>query len=161
MSSTTVLNIDNNNIKNPEHLISILKWRDTADWSNGWYKFSHYLFNNLSNRNVHIFHKITVFLSNKCSHGEHKTSKSTLLSGVAYRDGVRPHSCSELEIDRYIGLPIFFLIFKHFTIIGYRFWEKKTITNHFFFFFDVLCVIAYFNIPENIIQWIILHSLVY
>ncbi len=26
-----------------------------------------------------------------------------------------------LEIDRYIGLPIFFPIFKHFTIIGYRF----------------------------------------
>ncbi len=26
-----------------------------------------------------------------------------------------------LEIDRYIDFPIFFLIFKHFTIIGYRF----------------------------------------
>ncbi len=26
-----------------------------------------------------------------------------------------------VEIDRYIGLPIFFQIFKHFTIIGYRF----------------------------------------
>ncbi len=25
-----------------------------------------------------------------------------------------------LEIDRYMGLPIFFTIFKHFTIIGYR-----------------------------------------
>ncbi len=30
-----------------------------------------------------------------------------------------------LEIDRYIGLPIFFPIFKHFTIIGYRFCKKK------------------------------------
>ncbi len=30
-----------------------------------------------------------------------------------------------LEIDRYIGLPILFPIFKHFTIIGYRL--KKTI----------------------------------
>ncbi len=29
-----------------------------------------------------------------------------------------------LEIDRYIGLPIFFPIFKHFTIIGYRFWNR-------------------------------------
>ncbi len=37
-----------------------------------------------------------------------------------------------LEIDRYIGLPIFFPIFKHFTIIGYQFW-KKTITDFFFF----------------------------
>ncbi len=27
--------------------------------------------------------------------------------------------------------------------------------------YDVLFVIAYFNIPENIIQWIIIHSLVY
>ncbi len=27
--------------------------------------------------------------------------------------------------------------------------------------YDVLFVIAYFNIPENIIQWIILHSLAY
>ncbi len=27
--------------------------------------------------------------------------------------------------------------------------------------YDVLFVIAYFNIPENIIQWIIRHSLVY
>ncbi len=25
--------------------------------------------------------------------------------------------------------------------------------------YDVLFVIAYFNIPENIIQWIIIHSL--
>ncbi len=25
----------------------------------------------------------------------------------------------QVEIDRYIGLPIFFPIFKHFTIIGY------------------------------------------
>ncbi len=35
-------------------------------------------------------------------------------------------------IYRYIGLPIFFPIFKHFTIIGYRLW-KKTITDIFFF----------------------------
>ncbi len=27
----------------------------------------------------------------------------------------------KVEIDRYIVVPIFFLIFKHFTIIGYRF----------------------------------------
>ncbi len=30
-----------------------------------------------------------------------------------------------LEIDRYIGLPIFLPIFKHFTIIGFRFCKKK------------------------------------
>ncbi len=41
----------------------------------------------------------------------------------------------ELEIDRYIGLPIFFPIFKHFTIIGY---EKKIF---FFFFFVVTYII--------------------
>ncbi len=29
-----------------------------------------------------------------------------------------------LEIDRYIGLPIFSPIFKHFTIIGYQYWKK-------------------------------------
>ncbi len=38
----------------------------------------------------------------------------------------------QLEIDRYIGLPIFFPIFKHFTIIGF---EKKNIGFEFFFFF--------------------------
>ncbi len=41
---------------------------------------------------------------------------------------------SLLEIDRYIGLPIFFLIFKHFTIICYRFFKKKYIGFEFFFF---------------------------
>ncbi len=40
----------------------------------------------------------------------------------------------QLEIDRYIGLPIFSPIFKHFTIIGYRFCKKKTIGFDFFFF---------------------------
>ncbi len=40
-----------------------------------------------------------------------------------------------VEIDRYIGLPIFFPIFKHFTIIGYRFWKKKISVLNFFFFF--------------------------
>ncbi len=38
-----------------------------------------------------------------------------------------------LEIDRYIGLPIFFLIFKHFTIIGYQVWKKKNDNQYFFF----------------------------
>ncbi len=28
---------------------------------------------------------------------------------------------TKVEIDRHIGVPIFFLIFKHVTIIGYRF----------------------------------------
>ncbi len=39
-----------------------------------------------------------------------------------------------LEIDRYIGLPIFFPIFKHFTIIGYRFCKKKNIVFYFILF---------------------------
>ncbi len=37
---------------------------------------------------------------------------------------------SQLEIDRYIGLPIF----KHFTIIGYRFCKQNYIGFDFFFF---------------------------
>ncbi len=36
-----------------------------------------------------------------------------------------------LEIDRYIGLPIF----KHFTIIGYRICKKIKVVFFFFFFF--------------------------
>ncbi len=39
---------------------------------------------------------------------------------------------TQIEIDRYIGLPIFFTIFKHFTIIGYRFCKKKKKKNFFF-----------------------------
>ncbi len=38
-----------------------------------------------------------------------------------------------LEIDRYIGLPIFSPIFKHFSIIGYRLWKKKYIYIFFFY----------------------------
>ncbi len=37
-----------------------------------------------------------------------------------------------IEIDRYIRLPIFFPIFKHFTIIGYRFWKNLYIYIFFF-----------------------------
>ncbi len=40
-----------------------------------------------------------------------------------------------LEIDRYIGLPIFFPIFKHFTIIGYRFCKKIISVLIFLFIF--------------------------
>ncbi len=45
-----------------------------------------------------------------------------------------------VEIDRYIGLPIFFPIFKHFTIIGF---EKKKISvlNYYFCFFFVVTYI--------------------
>ncbi len=46
-----------------------------------------------------------------------------------------------LEIDRYIGWPIFFPIFKHFTIIGYRFCKKKISFFFFFFFFFVTYII--------------------
>ncbi len=56
-----------------------------------------------------------------------------------------------VEIDRYIGLPIFSPIFKHFTIIGYRFKKKKSQLRNAIKY-DVLFVIAYFNIPDNIIQ---------
>ncbi len=44
-------------------------------------------------------------------------------------------SLSIIEIDRYIGLPIFFPIFKHFTIIRYLFWKKNDI--YIFFFQDI------------------------
>ncbi len=40
---------------------------------------------------------------------------------------------SFIEIDRYICLPIFTPIFKHFTIIGYRFCKKKKLVISFFF----------------------------
>ncbi len=54
-----------------------------------------------------------------------------------------------LEIDRYIGLPIFFPIFKHFTIIGYRFWKKKiSVLNFFFFFF--FFVVTYIIIQSRL-----------
>ncbi len=43
--------------------------------------------------------------------------------------------CSGLEIDRYIGLTIFFPIFKHFTIIGYKKKNRYIKTFNFFFFF--------------------------
>ncbi len=46
-----------------------------------------------------------------------------------------------LEIDRYIGLPIFFPIFKHFTIIGYRFKKKKYIYFVFIFLFVTYTII--------------------
>ncbi len=39
-----------------------------------------------------------------------------------------------LEIDRYIGWPIFFPIFKHFTIIAYRLW-KKTVTDIYIYIY--------------------------
>ncbi len=44
----------------------------------------------------------------------------------------------KLEIDQYIGLPIFFPIFKHFTIIGYRFCKKKYIYIYFFFTYIII-----------------------
>ncbi len=39
---------------------------------------------------------------------------------------------SFIEINRYICLPIFFPIFKHFTIIVYRFCKKKNWLKNFF-----------------------------
>ncbi len=57
--------------------------------------------------------------------------KKLINNSVAHsvkRRGERLNKCSSnLEIDRYIGLPIFFPIFKHFTLIGYRFPKKITI----------------------------------
>ncbi len=50
-----------------------------------------------------------------------------------------------LEIDRYIGLPIFFPIFKHFTIIGYRFCKKKISFFFFFFFFFYIYIFLYIH----------------
>ncbi len=47
-------------------------------------------------------------------------------------------SPKKLEIDRHIGLPIFFQIFEHFTIIGYRFCKKKKKKMFFVFFINFL-----------------------
>ncbi len=47
---------------------------------------------------------------------------------VVIKIDVSEQQLLKLEIDRYIGLPIFVLIFKHFTII-------KTDNQSFFFFF--------------------------
>ncbi len=44
---------------------------------------------------------------------------------------------SQVEIDWYIGLPIFSPIFKHFTIIGYRFWKIKIHIFFYFIFFHI------------------------
>ncbi len=55
-------------------------------------------------------------------------------------------SPKKLEIDRHIGLPIFFQIFEHFTIIGYRFCKKEC-----FFFFFFFCHIH--NYTEYNQQW--------
>ncbi len=52
-----------------------------------------------------------------------------------------------VEIDRYISLPIFFPIFKHFTIIGYRF-GKKII----YFFFTFFFLLFFFNLSYTMIQ---------
>ncbi len=46
-----------------------------------------------------------------------------------------------LEIDRYIGLPIFFPIFKHFTIIEYRFCKKKKYIIFIFILFVTYIII--------------------
>ncbi len=60
----------------------------------------------------------------------------------------------QVEIDRYIGLPIFFPIFKHFTIIGYRFCKKKNIGFDFFFFFFIYIYFLYIhNYTEYNQQW--------
>ncbi len=47
-------------------------------------------------------------------------------------------SPKKLEIDRHIGLPIFFQIFEHFTIIRYRFCKKENIYIYIFFFINFL-----------------------
>ncbi len=72
----------------------------------------------------------------ECDFHEHFVSKAgSVISSKSPSPAFRwSMYYTELEIDRYIVLPIFFPIFKHFTIIGYRFW-KKTITDIFFLFF--------------------------
>ncbi len=55
---------------------------------------------------------------------------------------------TSLEIDRYIDLPIFFPIFKHFTIIGYRFCNIG-----FFFFFFFFFKFFFFSINAAIL-WV-------
>ncbi len=73
----------------------------------------------------------------ECDFHEHFVSKAgSVISSKSPSPAFRwSMYYTELEIDRYIGLPIFFSIFKHFTIIGYRLKKKKTI---FFFLFFLL-----------------------
>ncbi len=50
---------------------------------------------------------------------------------------VQGYPGQKLEIDRYIGLPIFFPIFKHFTIIGF---VKKKYRFFFFFYYTYIII---------------------
>ncbi len=59
-------------------------------------------------------------------------------------------SPNKLEIDRHIGLPIFFQIFEHFTIIGYRLCKKEKI------FFLLLFYYYYYNF---FVTYIIIQSI--
>ncbi len=85
-------------------------------------------------------------------------------TGTPYSDSkvsptvqIKEPTTSIVEIDRYIGLPIFFPIFKHFTIIGYRFCKKKIsvlILIFFFFFFYIYIFFLYIhNYTEYNQQW--------
>ncbi len=65
--------------------------------------------------------------------------------------------CSEVEIDRYIGLPIFFPIFKHFTIIGYRFCKKNI--SVLMFFIIIIFFFFFFFIHTYIHTYIIIQSI--
>ncbi len=47
--------------------------------------------------------------------------------------------------------PIFFLIFKHFTIIGYQFWKKKTIYIYIYIYYSYYYYLFFF-VTYTIIQ---------
>ncbi len=76
-----------------------------------------------------------------------RTDRHQQVSRLVHR---RCRCCSDtyifLEIDRYIGLPIFFPIFKHFTIIGYRFCQ-------FLFYFCTFFFCHIHNYTEYNQQW--------
>ncbi len=55
----------------------------------------------------------------------------------------------KVAIDRYIGLPIFSLIVKHFNIIDIGF-EKKTITDFFFHFISHIHNYTEYNQQWNV-----------
>ncbi len=69
--------------------------------------------------------KLKYFFMNPCDKYKARGRKPWKLILQIIKIAVVTIQVSRLEIDRCIGLPIFFPIFKHFTIIRYRFKKKN------------------------------------
>ncbi len=86
--------------------------------------------------------------------GPRIAEKGTSVEHTTFYELAISLSRHRLEIDRNIGLPIFFPIFKHFTIIAYRFWEK--ITDIYIYIFFLISHIH--NYTEYNQQWNVLSA---